>query len=47
VPNAKNIAYDVIARGAGYPHTFAFDTLDDFSNDIKTYETYPARYSWR
>jgi thiamine pyrophosphate-dependent acetolactate synthase large subunit-like protein len=35
VPNAKNIAYDVIARGAGYPHTFAFDNLDDFSNNIK------------
>jgi hypothetical protein len=31
----KNIAYDVIARGAGYPHTFAFETLDDFSNNIK------------
>jgi thiamine pyrophosphate-dependent acetolactate synthase large subunit-like protein len=35
VPNAKNIAYDVVARGAGYPHTFAFDTLEDFSNNIK------------
>jgi thiamine pyrophosphate-dependent acetolactate synthase large subunit-like protein len=35
VPNAKNIAYDVIARGAGYPHTFAFDQLEDFSNNIK------------
>ena len=35
VPNAKNIAYDVIARGAGYPHTFAFATLEDFSNNIK------------
>jgi sulfopyruvate decarboxylase subunit beta len=35
VPNAKNIAYDVIARGAEYPHTFAFDNLEDFSNDIK------------
>jgi phosphonopyruvate decarboxylase len=35
VPNAKNIAYDAIARGAGYPQTFAFDNLDDFSNNIK------------
>ena len=35
VPNAKNIAYDVIARGAGYPHTYAFDTLTDFANNIK------------
>jgi thiamine pyrophosphate-dependent acetolactate synthase large subunit-like protein len=35
VPNAKNIAYDVIARGAGYPHTFAVDNLDDFSSNIK------------
>jgi thiamine pyrophosphate-dependent acetolactate synthase large subunit-like protein len=35
VPNAKNIAYDAIARGAGYPHTFAFDNLDDFSNNVK------------
>jgi thiamine pyrophosphate-dependent acetolactate synthase large subunit-like protein len=35
VPNAKNIAYDVIARGAGYPHTFAFDRLEDFANNLK------------
>ncbi len=35
VPNAKNIAYDVIARGAGYPRTYAFETLEDFSNNIK------------
>jgi thiamine pyrophosphate-dependent acetolactate synthase large subunit-like protein len=35
VPNAKNVAYDVIARGAGYPRTFAFDTLDDFSAHVK------------
>jgi len=30
VPNAKNVAYDVMARGAGYPHTFAFEKLEDF-----------------
>jgi thiamine pyrophosphate-dependent acetolactate synthase large subunit-like protein len=35
VPNAKNIAYDVVARGAGYPQTYAFDNLEDFSNSIK------------
>ena len=27
VPNAKNIAYDVIAKGSGYPSTFSFDNL--------------------
>jgi len=35
VPNAKNIAYDVIARGAGYPRAYAFETLEDFSNNLK------------
>ena len=35
VPNAKNIAYDVIAKGSGYPSTFAFDNLEDFSNNIE------------
>ncbi|HXH12532.1 MAG TPA: thiamine pyrophosphate-dependent enzyme [Alphaproteobacteria bacterium] len=35
VPNAKNIAYDVIARGAGYPRAYAFETLEDFSSNIK------------
>jgi len=30
VPNAKNVAYDVIARGCGYPRAFAFDKLEDF-----------------
>ena len=27
VPNAKNVAYDVLARGAGYPRAFAFTEL--------------------
>jgi thiamine pyrophosphate-dependent acetolactate synthase large subunit-like protein len=31
VPNADNIAYDVIARGAGYARAFAFRELDEFS----------------
>ena len=35
VPNAKNVAYDVIARGAGYPAAYAFDNLEDFSNNIE------------
>jgi thiamine pyrophosphate-dependent acetolactate synthase large subunit-like protein len=29
VPNAKNVAYDVIARGCGYPRAFAFDELSE------------------
>ncbi|HVH76672.1 MAG TPA: thiamine pyrophosphate-dependent enzyme [Stellaceae bacterium] len=32
VPNADNIAYDAIARGAGYPRAFAFAELDDFAS---------------
>jgi thiamine pyrophosphate-dependent acetolactate synthase large subunit-like protein len=35
VPNAKSIAYDVIARGSGYPQAYAFDNLEDFSGSIK------------
>src|SRR5512144_1182266 len=35
VPNAKNIAYEVMARGAGYPRAFAFTTLEDFASNIK------------
>ncbi len=27
VPNAKNVAYDLLARGAGYPRAHAFDDL--------------------
>jgi thiamine pyrophosphate-dependent acetolactate synthase large subunit-like protein len=34
VPNAANIAYDLIARGAGYPRAFAFDALDDFAREL-------------
>ena len=32
VPNAQKVAYDVIARGAGYPSAYAFDNLEDFTN---------------
>lgn len=34
VPNAKNVAYDVLARGAGYPRAFAFTELPDFSQAL-------------
>lgn len=34
VPNAKNVAYDLLARGAGYPRTFAFDDLDAFAKAL-------------
>ena len=34
VPNAKNVAYDLIAKGAGYPRTFAFDQLDAFAKAL-------------
>ena len=35
VPNAQNVAYDIIAKGAGYPATYAFDNLEDFTNNIE------------
>ncbi len=34
VPNAKNVAYDALARGAGYPRAFAFDELDEFTRGL-------------
>ena len=34
VPNAKNVAYDAIARGAGYPCAHAFADLDDFAREL-------------
>lgn len=34
VPNAKNIRYDMIARGAGYPRALAFDELDGFADGL-------------
>ena len=42
VTNAKNIAYDVIAKGSGYPSTFAFDNLEDFSNNIEAILSRPG-----
>ncbi len=41
-PNAKNVAYDVIARGSGYPSTYAFDNLEDFSNSIEAILSQPG-----
>ena len=35
VPNAQNVSYDVIAQGSGYPSAFAFDNLEDFTNNIE------------
>jgi thiamine pyrophosphate-dependent acetolactate synthase large subunit-like protein len=34
VPNAKQVAYDVLARGAGYPRAFAFTQLTEFATNI-------------
>src|SRR5271157_3564176 len=34
VPNAKGVAYDVLARGAGYPRAFAFDELAAFTRGL-------------
>jgi thiamine pyrophosphate-dependent acetolactate synthase large subunit-like protein len=34
VPNAKAVAYDVLARGAGYPRAFAFTELPEFSQAL-------------
>jgi thiamine pyrophosphate-dependent acetolactate synthase large subunit-like protein len=34
VPNAKSVAYDAIARGAGYPRAFAFSELAEFSRAL-------------
>jgi thiamine pyrophosphate-dependent acetolactate synthase large subunit-like protein len=34
VPNAKNVAYDVLARGAGYKQAFAFTELDALTREL-------------
>jgi thiamine pyrophosphate-dependent acetolactate synthase large subunit-like protein len=34
VPNAKHVAYDVLARGAGYPRAHAFTELDAFQREL-------------
>ena len=35
VPNAEAMAYEVVARGCGYPKTYAIDNLEDFANQIE------------
>lgn len=34
VPNASNVAYDTIARGAGYPAAHAFTNLESFAVSV-------------
>lgn len=34
VPNAKNVRYEVVARGAGYPRACAYSELDEFSENL-------------
>ena len=34
VPHAKNVAYDLIAKGAGYRAAYAYDSLETWSNNI-------------
>jgi phosphonopyruvate decarboxylase len=35
VPNARNVAYDAIARGAGYARAYAYDNLEKFALNIE------------
>jgi thiamine pyrophosphate-dependent acetolactate synthase large subunit-like protein len=42
VPNAKNVAYDVVARGCGYPRAFAFDELSELEARIAGILTQPG-----
>src|SRR5262249_52032952 len=42
VPNADHIAYDVIARGAGYPRAFAFSELEQFSASLPDILNHPG-----
>ncbi|MBM3942240.1 MAG: hypothetical protein FJ316_04840 [SAR202 cluster bacterium] len=34
VPNSKVNEYDVMAKACGYPHTYRFDDLEEFSNQV-------------
>lgn len=42
VPNARNIAYDAIARGAGYQQAFAFDRLEELAINLSGLLTRPG-----
>ncbi len=35
VPNAKTIAYDAIAKGCGYPSSYAYTNLESFQVNVK------------
>jgi thiamine pyrophosphate-dependent acetolactate synthase large subunit-like protein len=35
VPNAKTIAYDTIAKGCGYPSSYAYTNLESFQVNVK------------
>lgn len=35
VPNAKNVAYDIIARSSGYPRAYAYDNLESFAVNVE------------
>jgi len=35
VPNAQNVAYDALARAAGYGQTYRFDNLETFAIEIQ------------
>src|SRR5256885_9345479 len=34
VPNAKTVAYDLLAKGSGYPRAFAFTDLGEFQTAL-------------
>jgi thiamine pyrophosphate-dependent acetolactate synthase large subunit-like protein len=34
VPNADKMAYDIVARGCGYPRTFSFTEIGDFEREL-------------
>jgi thiamine pyrophosphate-dependent acetolactate synthase large subunit-like protein len=42
VPNAKKIRYDLIAQGAGYPSSHAFEKLADFESNIEAIMSEPG-----
>lgn len=42
VPNAENISYASIARGAGYAATYEFDELEDFANNVESILNQPG-----
>ena len=42
VPNAQNVDYALIAKGAGYPSTYAFDDLEDLATSCKSILSKPG-----